>query len=500
MSNSRSQTKQNTVNTTTNATITKSMTGKHRLVTARKADFVRQTSGSRLSVLSLLFGKGTVIYRIWPAIVIHTCCAAAVVVVNKEYRHIGIGNVLLTVVSMVLGFVIALRVTTGYDRYWMGRTAWSDVIRNTRTLARLIWYHVPARLTPNRQNVPLEEVERALEEKKIALDLLEGFAFALKHHLRDEPGPYYEDLNHLLGAMELSPYHIHRFPSSPSIGSPVTVQNGLPGANGQQNADGTYGTFDPNDPHAPLLPATQSRRSKVSVYTDLVPFAGWWIGFKNLFRRKESTGTAHAGPPGSNAGKHVVIAGGGGNIPLEILRCLSEWLGALEERGNVPGTTLGGMIGLIGGLEDSLTMLERILTTPLPLVYTAHIRHTVWIFLFTLPFQLCDVFGYVTIPGVAVASFLYLGFIAAGEEIEQPFGYDRNDLDLDFFCNEIIHNEIEDLRQAQVPASYLALPGAVKPEDRFGRGAIVDAASHQAEEDVKLFDPNHPLPSTSRGY
>jgi ion channel-forming bestrophin family protein len=168
--------------------------------------------------------------------------------------------------------------------------------------------------------------------------------------------------------MELSPYHTHRFPSSPSIGSPVTVQNGLPGPNGHQNPDGTYGTFDPNDPHAPLLPATQSRRSQASVYPDLIPFASWWIAFRNLFRRnKEVTGTAHAGPAGSNAGKHVVIAGGGGNIPLEILRCLSEWMGTLEERGTVPGTTLGGMIGLISGLEDSLTLLERILTTPLPL-------------------------------------------------------------------------------------------------------------------------------------
>ena len=57
-------------------------------------------------------------------------------------------------------------------------------------------------------------------------------------------------------------------------------------------------------------------------------------------------------------------------------------------------------------------------------------------FLFTLPFQLCDTFGCeyllyvsflqdinnkplpdITVPAVAVASFLYLGFIAAGEEI-----------------------------------------------------------------------------------
>ena len=33
-----------------------------------------------------------------------------------------------------------------------------------------------------------------------------------------------------------------------------------------------------------------------------------------------------------------------------------------------------------------------------------------------------DLFQWYTIPGVAIASFIYLGFLAAGEEIEQPFG------------------------------------------------------------------------------
>jgi predicted membrane chloride channel (bestrophin family) len=47
---------------------------------------------------------------------------------------------------------------------------------------------------------------------------------------------------------------------------------------------------------------------------------------------------------------------------------------------------------------------------------------TVWIYLFFLPFQLVSQFVYYTIPGVAIAAFIYLGFIAAGEEIEQPFG------------------------------------------------------------------------------
>jgi predicted membrane chloride channel (bestrophin family) len=94
-------------------------------------------------------------------------------------------------------------------------------------------------------------------------------------------------------------------------------------------------------------------------------------------------------------------------------------------------------------IDAPFLALERILTTPLPLyvfyaliflsgrkilnnvilsVYSVHIRHTVWIYLTFLPFQLISQFKWYTIPGVAMAAFIYLGFVAAGEEIEQPFG------------------------------------------------------------------------------
>lgn len=47
---------------------------------------------------------------------------------------------------------------------------------------------------------------------------------------------------------------------------------------------------------------------------------------------------------------------------------------------------------------------------------------TVWLYLFFLPFQLTATFGYWTIFGVGIAAFMFLGLLAAGEEIEQPFG------------------------------------------------------------------------------
>jgi ion channel-forming bestrophin family protein len=66
-----------------------------------------------------------------------------------------------------------------YDKYWMGRTCWSDIVRTSRTLARLIWHHVPARVTLPTGLQPsadalAEEIRDVTAEKRMALDLIEG--------------------------------------------------------------------------------------------------------------------------------------------------------------------------------------------------------------------------------------------------------------------------------------------------------------------------------------
>ncbi|KAJ8490090.1 hypothetical protein ONZ45_g13338 [Pleurotus djamor] len=95
-------------------------------------------------------------------------------------------------------------------------------------------------------------------------------------------------------------------------------------------------------------------------------------------------------------------------------------------------------------------------------------RHTVWIYLFFLPFQLVGQFRWYTIPGVAIAAFIYLGFLAAGEEIEQPFGYDDNDLDLDLFVQDIIHADITHLKASPCLHAYFG-PGATQPSHRYSK-------------------------------
>ncbi|KIY65215.1 UPF0187-domain-containing protein [Cylindrobasidium torrendii FP15055 ss-10] len=507
----------------------RSLTARHTLLPAIKPSgtFVGAEDAPSYNLVTWTFGRGSVIWRIWPAVLFHTLFAALIVFLEMQgYVHLAIPNVMLTVLGVVIGFVISYRAISGYERYWMGRTCWSDVIKNIRTMSRLIWFHVPPTVTP-RTSAELEsgklarskeELLKVMAEKRTALDLAEGFCVALKHHVRSEDGIYYQDLYDLIRPLHnhahtedhrasaqftaLPPGRAHRITSNPALRKTSKPAN-PPRAESSFHAHvippiNAYGTFVPPQHTSssgssssvssttPLQAATQANPNGNGVMSqvneDLVPFSSFFTKILAIFKRKSKDeddetlpnfgvgsknpyaatssqrkwrGPVHPRLGGSHKTHPVLASTAEENLPLEILRVLSEWMSVLEARGSVPGTSLGGMLGTLAGLEDSLSALERILTTPLPFVYSVHIRHTVWLYLFFLPFQLVGDFGWYAVPGVCIASFIYLGFLAAGEEIEQPFGYDENDLDLDLFCQAIVHSELQKLKTSPCLNAYL---------------------------------------------
>jgi len=239
-----------------------------------------------------------------------------------------------------------------------------------------------------------------------------------------------------------------------------------------------------SDEHAPLLPSSpQAGKSNAfgrEISGDLIPFITFFRWFHRLFSpsarkqyRLQQTlvNEGYVDPDSQihpdkqrkrkpiSSSKHRQYMKESEeeierNVPLETVRSLSEYFAVLESRGVVPGTSLGAMIAALQTLEDALSGLERILTTPLPWAYSVHIRHCIWIYLFFLPFQLIEGFGWYTIPGVALAAFYFLGFLAAGEEIEQPFGYDENDLDIESFV-EVIGVEMKSLKTTACPNAII---------------------------------------------
>ncbi|ACB51800.1 UPF0187-containing protein [Crocosphaera subtropica ATCC 51142] len=130
--------------------------------------------------------------------------------------------------------------------------------------------------------------------------------------------------------------------------------------------------------------------------------------------------------------------------PLEIAFWIGDYLQEQYEKQCINSYQLTAMFKLLDTMVDVLGACERILKTPIPLAYTIHLKQLVLLYCLTLPFQFVDELGWMTAPIVALISFTILGIEAIGIEIEDPFGYDANDLPLDQICYTMERN-IEDL-------------------------------------------------------
>lgn len=95
---------------------------------------------------------------------------------------------------------------------------------------------------------------------------------------------------------------------------------------------------------------------------------------------------------------------GGQNIPLEITRFMSTWVAEMSKRKTTDNGALGALVKSLEIMGEALASLERILTTPIPWSYNAHIKTVTYIYCLLLPFQLYGAgFGFITIPAVMVS-------------------------------------------------------------------------------------------------
>ncbi|CAL8104310.1 unnamed protein product [Orchesella dallaii] len=129
------------------------------------------------------------------------------------------------------------------------------------------------------------------------------------------------------------------------------------------------------------------------------------------------------------------------NIPIELSYYIAAYINRVERDDLVKGSTVSVMNSALNSLVECLGGFERILRTPIPLAYSVHLDHAVWLYLLSLPYQLIGTLNWFTIPAVTLASFALLGILGIAWEIENPFGTDDNDLPLDDFC-DVIHKEI----------------------------------------------------------
>lgn len=451
----------------------------------------------------------TALFRCWHLLLFFGGWSTLICVISHTKKNLGIASTLLTVIGTVLGFVISYRTTSSFERYNEGRKYWSQIVLSSRTLARLIWFHVPDTMDLGPGVPEKERKARVLVEKKTVLNLIDAFGVAVKHYLRGEEGIYYEDLYHTtkflptyalptgmpsnvdLATELVSPKSMtfrHQQAAVQRRSSVLTRRESFAGAPAVRSAGLT--PVSESAPHLPLpatspgeageksekvefldLPppprapdsaaSTNERRTKDSLadgdgfllpsrspprysYFDLFPFS---LLVKFLTKR----GKEVKGKKGARLRAKLRTQSSTHNLPLEISLYMSSYIAALQSRKAVDAPTTTNLLAAVNQLVDALTGLERILTTPIPFSYSVHLWTVTLVYCFFLPFQLWPTLKYVTIPGTVIASFVFFGFLVAGEEIENPFGYDKNDLNLDHFTNGIIRNELAAISATPTP-------------------------------------------------
>lgn len=119
------------------------------------------------------------------------------------------------------------------------------------------------------------------------------------------------------------------------------------------------------------------------------------------------------------------------NMPLQITKWLATYFDELAKNNSINQLTLINWNQKIEEIYIYFGGCERIASTPIPKAYSIHLKHLLLIYCFATPFQFVAELSWWTIPVAGTISFALLGVEAIGLEIENPFGYDYNDLPLE---------------------------------------------------------------------
>ncbi|QVW26416.1 bestrophin [Pseudomonas hormoni] len=143
-----------------------------------------------------------------------------------------------------------------------------------------------------------------------------------------------------------------------------------------------------------------------------------------------------------------------GNVPDisgRILNHVGQQCSALGESGAISEWRYTVMANHLTNLNRSQAVCERIKQTPLPFAYTLLLHRTTYLFCILLPFAMAESLGWLTPVFTAIVSYTFFGLDAIGDELEDPFGRDENDLPTHAMVRNIEREVLAALGATQLP-------------------------------------------------
>lgn len=131
---------------------------------------------------------------------------------------------------------------------------------------------------------------------------------------------------------------------------------------------------------------------------------------------------------------------GSTNVPIAMLQELADRFLEARRKGWLHAFHAPTLEGTLTVLTDLQGGCERIKSTPIPYSYTVLVHRIVAFYCLLLPFGIMDAAKWATPLVVLAVSYCFFGLDAVGDELEQPFGTDVNDLPLHAITRTIERN------------------------------------------------------------
>jgi putative membrane protein len=130
----------------------------------------------------------------------------------------------------------------------------------------------------------------------------------------------------------------------------------------------------------------------------------------------------HLRLPGKVEGPHRPMAAAG-----EVVRLIRAW----HAEGKIDGYAFLALDQHAQQLMNVCGACEKIRATPLAASYRGLLRKGITAYLLLLPWLMMDDFGWETVPVAAMVAYAIVGLELIATNIEDPFGFDGDDLPID---------------------------------------------------------------------
>ena len=331
--------------------------------------------------LVLRFTRGSIHSIVFVPVLLHSLFTVLIVYLDTNVvTSLGLPSTIIPSLSIVVGLMLVFRNSTSYDRFWTGRNCLTTIGTSVRNLARIVLVNAKAKdgalgdsglgQTPNR----LGNEER--RDTEHVLKVLIAVLYAIKHNLRAEfniPPASLEEDGPVFDAHSTP---VSRRPSYVDRQFYPEPENGA--------ADEGDGLHQPKDVYRSLLP--------------------------DGLRGYEDEGLS---------------------LPLQLSVLVESYIRRGFDRGWFHAPLASQMTVQINSLVDAYGRMETIRSTPIPVAHLIHQKQVLALFVSVLPFAIVDDYVWWSIPIVAIVAFTLYGIEGIGQQLEDPFGYDKNDIKMD---------------------------------------------------------------------